>query len=684
MIRRDTRGVADYTTETPSGFVKVATLDHIDVATLTAYVKIRETPLGRSQTVPAQLPMAYLSSGGGFIGGKPKGGTPVLIMQAEGGANYFIISFLAQDPSARNTQLPTNIIVPPLADNQLTIQANTSESITLGDDGIVIGDYANSMTFDTDRNVVIDTYDNHYRLSEATRTIEGTVKRDRTPSTVFSKALRATDSSYDDALIVIGMDPIAKPSNSNAGSAVRNPARVECRQVTYEYEQFAQVRSNAQELRSYTVNATSSVSSTIPQFINRREGRADALSLSLVAPNYLMESIRGTVVDLYGNILDLNRNIIPLGVNKSLSVTTVKSTTDKPTFQNTYEQIKRAERRAIAYHIEINARKETNGSGVPSPDSTDNYARLRSRFHLDVDKEGQFKLNVPASSEQGNVPLLTRQENYSTVYLDPATKDPNALLFNADYRDVLIESFANTQPIILVDDLGGASSPVDRITTVNIGHGTAYHDVSKTCQTFISGSTYVPPEYVPITNLAAGRIPALPYIVSPQIITAGSQANAGGRSGQMNFDGSIEINVGANTIDRQSMWLDTQGGIVANVGRDLQNISLAGKLDGQVLLEIGGSTVPSEQPGPDGKTRFAGSNTGLIAGALDIRVYDGQGALTVFRIDAEGLTVSTASRITMSANQNIQIHSNATMYLEAETLLLQGREVIKDPSKGTI
>jgi hypothetical protein len=686
--RIDNRGVADIVVQRPSGFIKVASIDHIDLATKIAYVKIKDSAIGPPQIVPAQLPISYFSSGGGFIGGKPRGGTPVLVAQAEGGANYYIVSFLAQDPSAKNTITPTQIIIPSLSDDQIVIQANTDESITLDDNGITIGDYADSFVFDTNRAVVVNTFDNVYSLTQASRSIEGSIKRDRNPATIFSKALRAADASYDDVLSVVGMDPIAKTSNSNTGSSVRNPARIEKHEVVFEYEQFAYVRSNDVELQGYNPNAPSNVSSTLPYFINRREGRSDALSLSLVSPNYLMESTKGTVVDIFGNIVDINRSVIPIGTNSSLSVANVKSTVSKDTFNNVYEQIKRFERKSLAYHFEINARKETNGSGVPDVNNTNNYARLRSRFHFDIDKEGQFKLNVPASSEMGNVPLLTRYENYSTVNLDPATKDPNALLFNSDYTDILTESFANATPISLVDDLGGSSAPIDRITTASIGLGTTYHNIAQTCITFQTGTEYVPPEYVPITSLANGLIPPIPYIVTNTIITAGPNANAGGRSGQMNFDGSIEVNIGANTVDRQSLWLDTQGGIVAAIGRDLQNISLAGKLDGQVFLEIGGSTVPPEQPGPNGKTRFAnsplGANTGLIAGALDIRVYDGLGSLTVLRIDVNGITISTPGGIVCSANGPIQLHTNSDMYLEAENMYIQGREVVKDQNKGQI
>jgi hypothetical protein len=59
------------------------------------------------------------------------------------------------------------------------------------------------------------------------------------------------------------------------------------------------------------------------------------------------------------------------------------------------------------------------------------------------------------------------------------------------------------------------------------------------------------------------------------------------RSGQVNLDGSLELNIGANTIDRQSLWLDTAGGIVGNVGRDLNNNSLILGMDGNAFVQVG-------------------------------------------------------------------------------------------------
>src|SRR5690606_23354769 len=79
---------------------------------------------------------------------------------------------------------------------------------------------------------------------------------------------------------------------------------------------------------------------SIETFPNRRKSRADTLSLSLVAPNYLMETIKGTVVDIFGNILDINRAPLPIGQEQNTLKNNVS--TDKV---KSYLSIKEIERK---------------------------------------------------------------------------------------------------------------------------------------------------------------------------------------------------------------------------------------------------------------------------------------------------------------------------------------------------
>lgn len=639
-----------------TGLVRFAIIDKVYPETMSADISFTNDLSGNSlkpsakEVYRAQLPISYLSIGGGFIGGLPALGTPVAAQQAESGHHYIIVAFLAQDPAAPTVIGTKRLRLPNLEEGSVTIQAHSNAPIILTDESITLGNDTKSLILDTYSNRIISSFASTLSFSQSAKTISSIILRDKNPN---------TDSKE------IGLDPIANTTVSTYGEVARNPARVEHREVIFEYQADAQVKSNVQELKDYNREKRT----VIPGFTNRREMTNDTLSLSLVYPNQLMETIKGTVVDIYGNILDINRAKIPIGEGKT-SIIGIKSTTaGQNTNKNIYEQIKRDERRSIAYHFEMNTRKETEKSGPPNPDVRDDYARDRSRFFLDIDKEGLFKLNVPASSSTGNIPLLTRYENYSTVNPNPRSDDPNDVAISPNGSDILIERFLSSDPIEIVDENNSASSPVDRFSSEKspeyIGHGTAYHDISKTIAASTIEHFYIPDEFTPTTALARGSITAIDEVVSPKIITSGSKANAGGRSGSLNFDGSIEMNVGANEVDNQSLWLDTEGGILANVGEDKNGMSLAASLDGDVYFQLG--------------------DTESIKGKVfDLKVANGAGAMTVFRVDKFGVSISTQGRMMIYSSSDMQFRSSARMTLDAEDLVLNGRQVILDPGKGPI
>ena len=662
-----------------SGYVKIGTIVSINQNTFTAQVKFSDSQLGQATQTTAQLPVAYMSYGGGLIGGYVETGTLVALVQGETSGIYYIVAFLGGDPATNNTTTITSFGTQAFQEGQLVLQANTNSSILFDDHGIYLGEPQNSLTLDTYRNLFINTFDAAYTITQGNREVIGPIKREVRPSINFAPYLRTTDPTYDDTLKTIGMDPVAPSRNSNLGDFIRNPARNEHREVVFEYEDDAQVQSNDIEIANYTKN--SAPNQTDANFINRREGRADALSLSLIAPNYLIESIKGSVVDVFGNLLDINRNIIPIGQG-NVSVSQIKTTLNASTFQNAYHQIKREERKNIAFHFELNAKKEQAIVTPPDVNVRTDYARARSRFSLDIDKEGQLKLNVPASSESGNIPLLTRYENYSTVNPNPKTGDPNNLMLNQNGNggstDILIESFLNDPVISLVDSLMTNASPLDRFSpsgqTNYIKHGTVYHDITTVCNSMVAGPTfYVPNEYTPFSEIAQEQIPKLQTVVSTKIQVSGQGANGGGRSASLNFDGSLELNVGSNTVDGQSLWLDTEGGVVASLGRDTVNgASVVANTDGGIYLQVGGSTAPP----PD--SRFANRQQNYtVDGVVDIRVNNGAGEWTVLRLDKAGVTITTPSRLTFVANGNISLFSaGGTLTLDGDEVNIRGRNVL--------
>ena len=645
-------------------------------------IRLDAVPSIRSQQRSIDVPVghALYYNNGLFVGTAPVNGTPVVVGQGSGGGYYFV-SFLSATKSP----------VPNLNLGELLIRANDFTKITLNKDtnDIYIGATNSNIHINTkySYNILTTNFYNENHFTQGTRRVEGLVKRDLVINTNYDQNSKLEDDSYDPIYKIIGLDPTVSPNQSISGSN-KNPPFVEQREIVYEFQYASNINDDLSESFLYGNTNPPTTSFTFP---NRRKSRADTLSLTLLSPNYLMETIKGTVVDIFGNILDINRSPLPIGTDQN----TINDTTSTDKIKS-YQLIKELERKSLAYHFEINARKDLTGQNgqivFPDINSNTDYARNRSRFFFDIDKEGVFKLNVPASSEKGNVPLLTRYENYSSFGPED-NNNPNKLIFRDDNLDIFPDAFV--APNINIDDFtstpggsvilssGGANTaPIDRITGNHIKHGTAYHDVLATCYVHQKSDflNYILDESNPLVA-AIDKIPLL-QVASDIIDTGGNEgrnggADGGGRSGSINFDGSIDLNIGANTVDRQSLWLDTAGGIVANVGRDVGNMSAAVSMNGDLFLQVGGAGVNSD-------SRFAKKKNGHYGAAVDIRVIDSGGRATMVRIDDEGVKIMTPGNMFLHASQNMRISSDADIVMECENLTLQGRLVSKGGIAGSI
>ena len=145
--------------------------------------------------------------------------------------------------------------------------------------------------------------------------------------------------------------------------------------------------------------------------------------------------------------------------------------------------------------------------------------------------------------------------------------------------------------------------------------------------------------------------------VTNEIIQSGPNANAGGRSGMINTDGMITVNIGANTVDKQSLWIDTAGGVISQLGKDKRGISYMGTLDGDLMLQIGKGKI-------SGDSRFI-DETNTAGGTLDIRVVNSSEQLAIIRIDDTGVYVTSPGRVEISAQQQLMLKSNTEIAMEA-------------------
>lgn len=677
-------------------FSKIGRSEGLDTSSQSLDVSIEQGAAfpGTEAPMPMNMYYTYADNEGVFIGAVPPPGNPSILIQGQSNTHIPIVFY----PS-KSKDLPTDLVP-----GELLLKNGETSKIYLDKQKYInLGSDSTKFKINVDKehhyNLINSNIANNFIFSSAHRKIIGEVKREtkkeRSPLTDLVRLV--DDNYYLDHLEFVGMDPKSEVNNSPINSN-KNPTFVENREVIYEFTVDSRVLDLKSESELYSGNLKP-ISSSIKKTANadRRLSRADTLSLSLTAPNYLMETVKGTVIDIFGNILDLNRYpIFTYDNNENNS----NQQSDK---SKKYLDIRAEERRSLAFHFEINARKDITG-GLPDYNSNQNYGRDRSRFYVDIDKEGQFKINIPASSNSGNIPLLTRYENYSTI---SDRENPNRLIANKDNQDIVHDSFAASavnwsvdydakmkpkidasngynKGVITIVKNKAEISPIDRIPLNNsanasqnssdnqlpphIRYGTAYHDITATCisQQKIQISNYL---YDQIDNWPKFFIPnSIDFPIVETEIEIGK--NAGGRSGSINLDGFVDVNIGANNIDKQSMWLDTAGGIIANVGKDKNNVSAAINMDGQLFLNVGGYGIPGSK---DSKAQK--DNNSFTSGAIDIRVLLTSNTAVILRIDEQGISLVSPTRIFLQSNDGIFINSSSDIRIGSSNLYLNNRWV---------
>lgn len=643
-----------------------------------------------SSIVSVPIPVSYSGNNGELIAGYPEIDTPVSVEYGQG--EWFVNSYLP----ATNVFDPNSNVLNPIdytaefKTGRLLLQtANARNRIFLDpNDGISIGDISQNYTINNIRNISADTVNNKLKFSSASRKIEGLIKRDLGDSSVRTiEGSTLTSIDYDDALYTVGMDKSSDLSFITANGLARNLPLTENREIVYEMD-YSPSSSYSFESDEKESSKYDSKNRSLRAPYNKNQNRATTFSLSLHDPNLLIEEIKGTGVDSLANIIDINRTILPIGTEDQ---STFKLNSDDV---DAFKKIRALHRKSLAYHFEINARKSNKDDIFYVPNSTDyaDHARVRSTFFMDVDKEGQFKINVPASSETGNIPLLTRYTTASTLaYDNKKVSNPNKFLTLSEReeyfkespeQDIYLESIQNFDGVKLVND-SGEVAPHDRKNDKPLTLNMMYHDVKAANYQFLQSTADDYPEdynlylWMDNLNLNDRAKPTsenpIQYekIVSEEINVSGDNANAGGRSGTINLDGFLHMNIGANTVDRQSLWLDTAGGIVGMIGRDKRGISLATTLDGDFIMELDATT-----PTANNDSRFNGPNGENNAQrfpSFDIRIMTEFGLATL-RIDSKGLTIAHPGRMELASSGNMTLRSNSDIIMFAEHVRFYGED----------
>jgi len=520
---------------------------------------------------------------------------------------------------------------PSLREAEVAISGKDGNLIHLTNDGCIDVRFGGSCLFlDHTDKVTLATEVTTTR-TESSLTRSGIILRDLRNRSTTEEETEDKQIALDHFRYLSGVsrDPFFSPVLQTSGltkgfiEQIRNPPYTEERKIIREFGHEYMVGTIDEEKeRTKEENDFS----FLFQPNSRTETDYDVLNLNVENPGLLIESVQGTLVDIYGNLLDLNRNIIRFPSDEE----------GRKNIDKRLPQLSVLNRRSVKLHYEINSKKNVDGEVavdvLDGPDIPNGH--VHSRWSIDVDAEGLTKLNIPASSNIGNIPLLSR---YVTTHLKKKTKDidvdPNE---DRPTQDILHLGFG---------DVGGDGvaipevySPSDLAGAGLIKYRTAYHDIIYTAGKALEGQAVpgapgqppfdpdgapsegdigdasdaaddAPPPTAPGPSSPGESVPALQAFIDNTIPDADTteSPNAGGRSLHANLDGSLELNIGRDSVDHKSVVLDTSGGIVSRIGRlkDESNAaSVISQLDGHVYIQVGGDAVEGEEPIETPKVRL--------------------------------------------------------------------------------
>lgn len=567
---------------------------------------------------------------------------------------------------------------PNIKDGELILRGDLGSEIDLTSQGDVLINTVNGGGLYLKKNQARSSFliasEDIINYSNAGRIISGPVRRmTGTQRNLFPKPdLTQTplfaDPNYATQTTPYGFFTGSQPLRRSYQNRKRNPEISEYRMVINEFStdyMFTgfddEVSRASNDLKIYDNSETYAR--------NREQGNVLHL-----AEHELIEIIGGNIVDINGNILDLNYRPLFYG--------SASNKVPSNQIAINYDRARRISRRGIGYHFQLSTNTRTKD---PS--------ESKSNFVFDVDKEGLLKVNIPASSDTGNIPFASNanfvgdQDQVDVSFSNPSIIEPVPVTLRDENGEIVYPD-KNSQGIIhrktgVRYNVGEESPyfPVDNgaVSTEVRVNTTKYHNMYAAAERLIAntikvvnipqrfasdsgfpeGMAVLKPFEVPIpdslnteetTDLDAFRkilgqgktdFPTYMSVVAiepgPSAIYSGGggdgngigtliagklyldeernppYSNAfnssitgdevtveisdgdepakpvGGKSANVNLEGSIEMSIGKDNYDQKSIVLDTAGAIIAWLGKDKNNRSVVMQTDGDFLLNIGGS-----------------------------------------------------------------------------------------------
>ena len=613
------------------------------------------------QVFRAPIPHPYAGRGGGIFVGIER---DALILVTNGpGEKWYCIAVVPDHNFYFGLDGAADIRVhespyPKLKEGEVVLKSNQGSRVDLLDNGNVrlnagAGDSLSDFELSRVSNAMFTRVDSQYSFTNASRLISGAIKRDMMSkeSAADTNTMNFLDSErYERLLQEIGRYPKNEThlrTTKMIKDTFRNPSLAEKREIIYEYANSYNVKDFESEVTNSRQIDGTSVDLQYPSGA-RATRRTDILNLNQQNFNHLIEKVEGTLVDIYGNVLDINRNIVNVP-----EVTDVEADGgDTDGLRRVYDH----HRRSIKMHYEINSRKPIAATDATEADKVGDNAKNFSRWSVDVDGEGLTKINIPASSETGNIPVLSRY--FTSVDDADINAIPPEERKNSDRRDVSIKQFGPDSGTKIKNDNYRPVATDDRVVTV----GTAHHNLMETAELIITGGS--------LNGHGQLNVPSAPPLSAEVDNTIGGRggpatgANAGGRSLNINLDGSLEMSVGADSVDQKSMLLDTQGGVISHFGRDRNGRSLVHQADGYMLIQIGSSDTPLGQ--------------GAAPGRLEIHLARGEGTPQKILIDENGITIDVQGNAAFNSTGDMALNAGGKLLMHGELIYMYGAVETED------
>ena len=212
-----------------------------------------------------------------------------------------------------NSSSASDVIFDDLTAGTFILKSGNSNIKVSQDDGIFVGNLgAGSIYFDIDdrvehRNNYSSLVSNQlFNITNSGYNLNGVVLRDMTTSAT------GDDENYNDPRLYkkwysnlkqIGFDTTTMIALQTKGAIQRNPALIENREIVYEFSDDFYIESDMNEaLKQTDVTRNGAKTQINNPLTSRRIRKEDCFSLSLISPNYLIEKIEGTAVDINGHI----------------------------------------------------------------------------------------------------------------------------------------------------------------------------------------------------------------------------------------------------------------------------------------------------------------------------------------------------------------------------------------------